>query len=111
MKPSQTPSTSAIWWLEEHGDAVRGERLDELADEAHAGRVQAGGRLVEQQQPRPADQRRGDAEPLAHPRREAAHALSGAVGETDLREHPRELRAGAVAGLVEPGEHLEVRLG
>ena len=68
---------------EQHGDALVGEPPDQRAHVAHAGRVEAGRRLVEQQQPRVAQQRAGDAEPLAHAVRVAADPVLGAVGEVD----------------------------
>ena len=58
-------------------------------------RVEAGRRLVEQQQARLAQQRRGDPEPLAHPVRVAADPVLGAVGELDDLERlvdPRRRR-------------------
>ena len=52
---------------------------DQRAHVAHARRVEPGRRLVEQQQPRLADQRAGDAEALAHAVRVAADAILGAA--------------------------------
>ena len=72
----QSSSTSARMWLESRIVIPSdGEPLHELAHVAHAGRVEAGRRLVEQQQLRLAQQRRGDAEPLAHAVRVAADAI------------------------------------
>ena len=68
------------------------------------GRVEAGGGLVEDQQPRPAQQRGGDAQALAHPVRVAADLVLGARRELDDVEHLVDARAGAVA--VERREQL-----
>ena len=68
---------------EDDRHALVGEAADEHAHVAHPGRVEAGRRLVEQQQLRVAQQRGGDAEPLAHAVRVAADPVAGAIGELD----------------------------
>ena len=68
--------------------------------------IQAGRGLVEQQQPRVAQQRGGDAEALAHPVRVAADPVALAVGELDDVEHLVDPPRGVAA--VERGEQLEV---
>ena len=91
---------------EQHGHALVGQAPDERAHVAHAGRVQAGRGLVEDQQARAPQQRGGDPEPLAHAVRVAADLVLGArASSTDL-EHLVDPRAGAVA--VERGEQFEV---
>jgi len=50
------------------------------------GRVEAVGRLVQDQQSRRGQERRGEPQPLPHPEREAADAVVGDVGEPDLLE-------------------------
>src|SRR5579884_2082231 len=87
-------------------DPLAGEPLDERAHVAHPRRVEAGRRLVQQEQPRRAQERGGDAEALPHPVRVAADAIVGAVGEVDELEHLVDARAGAVA--VEVGEQAQV---
>ena len=77
---------------QQHGHAVVGEPPDQDAHVAHARRVEAGGRLVEQQQPRRAQQRPGDAEALAHAVRVAADAVAGAVGQVDRVERAVDAR-------------------
>ena len=52
-----------------------GETADQQAHVAHPARVEAGRGLVEDQQARAAQQRRGDAEALAHAVRVAADAV------------------------------------
>ena len=89
---------------EQDRDPVAGEPADEVAHVAHAGRVEAGRRLVEQQQPRLAQQRRRDPEPLAHPVRVAADAVLRAVAQLDDLEHLVDARARD--GLVVVGEQL-----
>ena len=71
---------------EQHGDAAVGERADERAHVAHAGGIEPGRGLVEQQQGRAADQRPGDAEALAHAVRIPTDAVLGASGEVDRVE-------------------------
>ena len=83
-----------------------GEPADQAAHVAHPARVEAGGGLVEQQQPRLAQQRRGDPEPLAHPVRVAADPVLGAVGQLDGLERLVDPRRRAAA--VERGQQLEV---
>jgi hypothetical protein len=91
---------------QEHGQAARGEPLDERAHVADAGGVEAVGRLVEHQQPRVAQQARRDAEALAHPVGVAADLVTGAAGQVDdLQRLVDPVRAGAA---VEHGEPLEI---
>ena len=73
---------------EQHGDALVGEPPDEPAHVAHPARVEAGRRLVEQQQPRLAQQRRRDAEPLAHAVRVTADLVLLAGAQLDGVERP-----------------------
>ncbi len=54
----------------------------------------------------PAQQRRGDPQPLAHPVREAAHAVAGARGQLDDLENLVDTLLRAVS--VERGEQFEV---
>ena len=68
---------------EQHRDPFIGQAADQRAHVAHARRIEAGRGLVEHQQARAAQQRRGDPEPLAHPMREAADAMAGARGQLD----------------------------
>ena len=63
---SQTRSTSPIRWeFEQHGDAARLQREHEVADVDPAERVQRAGRLVEDDELRPGDQRDGEARAAA----------------------------------------------
>src|SRR4051812_20120739 len=71
---------------EENRDPLFREPPHHVAHVAHAGRIEAGGGLVEQQEPRFADQRRGEAEPLAHAVRVAAYPVLRAVAELDELE-------------------------
>ena len=91
---------------EQHGDAAGGQRADQGAHVPHARRVEPGGGLVEQQQPRAADQRPGDAEALAHAVRVAADAILRPVGEVHGVEGLVDLRARVAA--VERRDELEV---
>ena len=77
----------------------------QVAHPADAGRVEAVGRLVEDQHVGIAQQRRGDREPLAHAHRVALHAPVGGAGQVDLLEHLAHARLGVAAG---GGEHAQV---
>jgi hypothetical protein len=91
---------------QQHGHPLPGQAADEQAHVAHAGRIQAGGRLVEEQQLRVAQQRGGDAQPLAHPVRVATHLVALAAGQLHhLQRIVDPLRSvAAVVG----SQHLEV---
>ena len=73
----------------------RGELADQLVERAAQRRVQARGRLVEQQQPRPAEQRLGQAEPLPHALGVGADATAGGRGEADALEQRLARRSAA----------------
>ena len=64
-------------------------------------RIERDQRLVEQQQPRPAEQRLAQQHPLALAAREFADRAAGEVARADLIERPVDL---ASRRLVEPGE-------
>ena len=71
--------------------ALGGERLEQVADPEHALRVQAVDRLVQHDGLRVAEQRGGDAQPLAHAEGEAADPLLGhalQAGQLDDLVHP-----------------------
>ena len=103
----QSSSTSASTWLDSRiVMPSAASRRDERAHVAHAGGVEAGRRLVEQQELRVAQQRGRDAEPLLHAVRVAADAILAAVGELDQLEHL--LDAAARRAAVEIGEQPQV---
>ena len=101
-------STSARRWLESSTviPSSASRRISN-AHVAHAAGVQAGRRLVEHQQLGPAQQRRGDAQSLAHPVRVAADLVAGAVGQLDDVKHLGDARRRAVT--VERCEQPQVR--
>ena len=89
---------------EDDGDAVGPEPGDVLAEPFDVAARQAGGRLVEQQDARPAEDRAGDLDLLAQAEVEAAHVAPWVDG---LEPHARQvlgdqLEPMAVAQL--PGE-------
>jgi hypothetical protein len=90
---------------QQHGQAARGEALDQGAHVADAGRVEAVGGLVEHQQARVAQQRGRDAETLAHTERVAAHLVALAAAQVDGFEDLVDARAAGAA--VEAGEQLQ----
>ena len=92
-------SRSSIRWLE-RTTAVpsAASRVRTRCTCVLAGRVQAVGRLVEHEQPRPGQQRGGQPEPLAHAEGEAADPVVGDVGEPDLLEHVVDARRAARHG-------------
>ena len=85
---------------DEDGAALGGQPADQLADPVHAFGVEAVDRLVEQQHLRVAQQRAGDAEPLAHAQRERAARRRGDLGEPDgvRAPRPRGTRDAVAAG-------------
>ena len=93
-------SISARTWLDSSTVMpCAGEPADQVAHVADARRVEAGLRLVEDEQARVADQGRGDAEPLAHAVRVAADAMAGAIRQLDRLER-RVDAVGRVAAVV-----------
>src|SRR6266540_6168907 len=96
--------------VEEDRDAAVPEPLEQLAYGASPNRVERARRLVEEEQPRPADERLHDAEALRHPLREALDPAVACVFEGD---EPQQLRAlaGAAVGAGEPLVELEHLVG
>ena len=95
---------------QQHGHALVGQTPDQQPHVPHSRRVQAGGRLVEQQQPRLAKQRRRNPQPLAHAVRVAADPVLGPAGE--LHRLQRGIDPAGEIGiegrrLNEPGHPLE----
>ncbi len=91
---------------EDHGHALCRELAQQPADRARPRRIKPAGRLVEQQQTGIAQQRGGDAQPLAHPGGVAADAVAGPWTETDAIQRGVDLSRAVV---VELGQKLEVR--
>src|SRR5439155_23579761 len=85
------------------------EPADEVAHVADAGGIEAGRRLVEQEQPGVAQERARDSEPLPHSVRVAADLVLRPVAKLDDVEHGVDplARAASVIG----GEQLEVLAG
>ena len=72
----------------QHADALLGDQPPHMAEDIGARLdVEADGRLVEQQQTRPMQQRARDLEPPHLAAGEVAHLAAGAVGKSDAREH------------------------
>jgi len=92
---------------QQHGAALVGVAPQQVAHPADAGRVQTVGRLVEDQHPRVAEQRGGDAEALAHAERIVAHAALGlGRGQADQLEHLVDALAGQAHGVGGDAEDL-----
>ena len=80
----------------EHADALLGDELADMAENVGARLdVEPDGRLVEQQQPRPVQQRAGDFQPPHLAAREVAHLAAGAVGKRRCGQHLAAARARA----------------
>ena len=63
-------------------------------------RIEPGGRLVEDQEPRPVEQRLGDLEPALEASRQLTHPVVGSLGQVEALEppgHPIVERASAQA--------------
>ena len=84
---------------DEHRAALGGKLLQQVADPADALRVEAVGRLVQDQRGGIAQQRGGDAEPLAHAQREPADPLAGDGLEADQPDHLVDAIAADAMGL------------
>ena len=83
---------------QDHGGAVVRQTPGDGAHVARAARVERARRLVEEEQPRRAQQRGGEAETLAHARRVAADGDVRMRGEADLLEgRGRLCRAGRIS--------------
>jgi len=109
---------SLIRWLgDQHRPALGGEVLQQVADPADAFGVQAVDRLVEQQDPRVAEQGSGDTQPLRHAERElpgpaVRGLLDAGDGEHLLDPLPADGVAGGQRGQVGAGGAARVeRLG
>ena len=83
-----------------------GQAPDHRPHVAHAGGIEPGRRLVEQEQPWRAEQRCGNAEALAHPVRVAADLVASPFGQVDQVEYLGDPR-GRVAAVV-GGQQLQV---
>jgi hypothetical protein len=84
---------------------VRGEPLDLVPQRAAALRVQAGGRLVEEEDRRAVHERERQVEPALHAARVAADLAVGRVGEADALE-----QLGAAAAPLGLGQPVEPAL-
>jgi hypothetical protein len=82
-----------------HGDPVGGQAGQDGVHMLLAGRVEAVGRLVEDQQVRAGEQGGGQAEALTYAEGEAADPVVGQVGEPDLIEGLRDTDPCVVAAL------------
>jgi len=78
---------------QQHGDALRAQRLEEPRQRRLLAGAQAGGGLVEDQQRRVRGERAGDLEQALVAERQIAGELEGAVGEADPLELPHRLGA------------------
>ena len=93
---------------EQRRRAALGQRADEVADLDRALGVESVGRLVEDDDRGVADQGQGDPDPLAHPQRERADLVVGAVGETDADAGSRGTSASLGREADRGGPDLEV---
>ena len=94
---------------QQHGAALADQLADGLPHLPAGARVEAGGRLVEEDQRRPGDQARGQVEPAAHAAGEVLDRLVRRLLEVELLEQPvrRTTRLGA-ADALQAGEEDEV---
>ena len=92
---------------EKDGDAAFAQAVDQLVHLAGCDRIETGGRLVEEDDRRIAEQRACERDALAEPLREAAAGIVRAAGEVDRRQRLPDPRL-RLCELVQPGEELEV---
>ena len=90
---------------QDHRGALGGQPRDDAVHVAGAGRVEAVGGLVEDEQPGLGEQRGGQAEPLPHAEGEPAQPVIGDVGESDLLERGVEVGRAVAA---QPGQRGQV---
>src|SRR6185437_8310924 len=96
---------------EEDGDAVGDQPADRLPHVAAAARVQAGGRLVEEQHLRLGDQAHGQVEAPPHTAGVGGHGLAGRVDQVELLEQGgRPAPAFAPVEVVQVGHQAQVLL-
>ena len=96
---------------EQHGRAGRDAVLDRRPQGQPAARVEAGGRLVEEQHRRLRHQRGGEVEPAAHAAGVGAHDARAGLDQVEALEQLVGARARArPAQVVEAAHHLEVLL-
>ena len=94
---------------QQHGRARGDHAPYRLPDLVPATRVEPGGRLVEEQQPRRTHQAGGDVEAPPHAARVRRHLPVGRVREPEVRQQVGRTDLGVRLGEpVEPGEHHEV---
>ena len=74
------------------GTGALGQCFDEVAHLANADGIEPVGRFVEDQQLRPAEQRPGEPETMAHAERIFAHMAVGDMSELDRRQHAVDFR-------------------
>ena len=72
---------------DEHGDALRRQRVDLVPEIAPRFRIDARRRLVEEQHPRPVYDAAAEVQAALHAAAEALHWLAGAIAEADLLQH------------------------
>ena len=94
---------------DQHGEAGPGEAVDLVPKLAPRLRVDAGGRLVEQQQLRPVHDAGGERQSLLPPARQSAGDLMAARPQAELVERRRD-DAAAIGEVVEPRYEGEVLL-
>ena len=95
MRSASRPASPRKWVAQHDGAAVLGgQRADEVDDVAGGGRVEARGRLVEEQHLGVVEQRPGQGEALALAGREALHEDVGPVGHAEPLEQLVARRSG-----------------
>ncbi len=108
----------------EHGTALGRQALEQVPDPQHPLWVQPVDRLVEDHDAGIAQQRRGDAQPLAHPQGEPANPLAGHVLQSGHADHlidpppadavglrqRQQVVAGRPAGVHRPGLQQDAQL-
>ena len=77
------------------GDPAVADRLDQVPGVTAGLRVEPGGQLVEDRDPRVADQRQGDRQPLLLAARELAERGVALVAEAELVDEPLASRPGS----------------
>ena len=92
---------------DQHGQAAGGELVDLVPELAPRLGIDAGGRLVEEQELRLVHDAGGERQPLLPAAGQRAGELVLAVGQAELRQRPVDM-FGARRQVVEPGDEVEI---
>ena len=109
MRSARRSATSRMWVVRMTRAAIAQEFEEDVLDQARGGGIEAGERFVEEDKPRPMDERAGEGDLLLHAARVGFDPLMAAVPQAEALEE--FLGAGTGDDLVdvpERGDEFEV---